>query len=146
MRAHPANQKILEWMGYDPTQPLKEFGTWDDRGSGFDEAGKHLCDVGGINLPAEAKVVLPLHCACVHPTTALIYAVSYGRFTFLGRKQSPKQRRAPTIESLDGTVDLSSLEPQWADLWIDDEDEEHDPLLELHAAAGRFAASTSGDG
>lgn len=138
MRSHPGNARILTWLGVRPEDSLRAF-----HGLGFDEGGVSFVTRLGCRLPDEAKLTLGICNVMLHPGTGLIIAVHRGRFTILlrwpqGQDQRQDQgqgRQRDVIETLDGTVDLSPLEPEW-DRWFVEEDEDLDPLDEAYAQAG----------
>ena len=118
MRAHPANERILAWLGVRTQDRLRSF-----PGDGFDEGGRALFNRYGYDLPERCKWSLGVNNVMVHPDTGLIFAVSYGRFTFLLRRCGEPPRRGDTAETLDGTIDLRLLEGEWWQWWFEDDDD-----------------------
>jgi hypothetical protein len=128
MRAHPANERILDWLGVGPDDRLRPF-----HGFSLDEGGFALFERYGRDLPEECKWSLHVNNVMVHPATGLIFAAHYGRFTFLLRRSGEAPRRGDTAETLDGTVDLRPLEGEWWEWWFEDDDD----IAELHEAYAR---------
>ncbi len=133
IRREPANRAVLLWLGQDVGAPLK-LRPWVD--SGFDEGGQELFERAGADLPAQAKHSLSIYNICVHPETARIYALHRGRYTFVLRRSPAFQRAREQAETMDGTVDLSGLEPAWSNHWFE-EDEDVQALLDAHSRAGQ---------
>jgi hypothetical protein len=128
MHAHPANERILAWLGVGPGDRLRPF-----HGLSFDQGGVVLFRDYGRDLPETCKWSLGVNNVMVHPTTGVVFAVHYGRFTFLLRWLGVRMRRCESVETLDGTIDLRSLEREWWDWWCEDDDD----IAELHEAYAR---------
>lgn len=132
IRAQPANRALLLWLRQDLSAPLK-LRPWVD--TGFDEGGQKLFEDAGADLPAAAKHSLSIYNVCVHPETGCIYALHWGRYTFLLRHPPTRRRPRDRVETMDGTVDLRGLEPAWLNHWFA-EDEDVQALLDAHVRAG----------
>jgi len=129
MRGHPANARILAWLGTEDR--LRPF-----HGLGFDQGGVALLERYGRDLPDACKWSLGIANVMVHPATAVIFAVHHGRSTFLLRRLAASTGRPPFGETLDGRIDLRGLEDEWWSWSFEDDDD----IVELHAAyahAGR---------
>jgi len=126
MRAHPANERILAYLGADDER-LTPF-----HGLGFDQGGVALFEEYGHDLPEACKWSLGTANVMVHPTTGVIFAVHRGRFTFLLRRANAPAARRESVETLDGFIDVSSLDADWWVFWFDDDD-----IAELHRAHER---------
>ena len=139
MHEDPANARILAWLGTGERDRLGPF-----HGLGFDQGGVDLLLRYGRDLPDACKWSLDVANVKVHPVTGVIFAVHYGRYTFLVRRPGAPHGRPPFAETLDGTVDLRGLEDEWCSWSFEDDDE----IAELHVAyahAGRSAQTNAAD-
>ena len=127
MHAHPANERLLAYLGAGD-QRLTPF-----HGLGFDQGGVALFEHYGQGLPEACKWSLGTANVMVHPMTGVIFAVHYGRFTFLLRRENAPVPRREFIETLDGLVDIRSLDDDWWVFWFEDDDD----IAELHRAYER---------
>ncbi len=128
MRGHAANERILSWLRVGADDRLTAF-----HGLTFDQGGVALVENYGRGLPDACKWSLGPANVMLHPTSGLIFAVHHGRFTFLLRRGGAPVRRYDIVETLDGTIDLRSLEDDWWEWWCEDDDD----LAELHNAYAR---------
>ncbi|MCM2416555.1 hypothetical protein [Streptomyces sp. RKAG293] len=129
MHAHPANERILAWLRVGPDDRLKPF-----HGISIDEGGVALFYKYGRDLPETCKWSLGINNVMVHPVTGVIFAVHYGRFTFLVRWYGVPTRQNDTAETYDGTIDLRPLEHEWWSWSYYGFDEE---IADLHEAYAR---------
>jgi len=128
MQAHPANERILAWLGVGPDDRLRPFYSIS-----IDQGGVALFEEYGRDLPETCKWSLGAGNVMVHPATGMVFAVHFGRFTFLLRWYGARVRLGDTAETLDGTIDLRSLEHEWWSWSCEDDDD----IAELHEAYGR---------
>jgi len=129
MRAQPANERMLAWLRAGPDDRLRPW-----YGDSRDEGGVVLFERYGAGLPDTCKWSLGVNNVLVHPATGLLFAVHWGRFTFLLRQTGAPGRPNDVAETLDGSVDLRPLEGEWWDWWFED-DEDVAALLQAYALA-----------
>ncbi len=130
VRANPANASILAWLHALGTAPRAPITSWIP--CGFDEGGVLLFEIAGAALPRTVRHTLGLHNLCIHPATAIIYAVHHGRCTYLLRlPDDPPRRHQPFEDTADGPLDLTHLSPDWHITYLTDDAE----LLAAHQAA-----------
>lgn len=131
VRSHPANARILAWLGVAPSAsaPIEP---WVDHG--FDQGAQTLFDRHAAALPTTTRYSISCHAVLVHPDTAVIFAALHGRFTFLVRRPPGAPASPRLAETLDAWVHLDGLEDEWGFLACEEEAEQ---LEHAHAAAGR---------
>lgn len=131
VRSHPANARILAWLGVSPDDSAR-IEPWVDHG--FDEGAQTLFDDHAAALPTTARYSISSHAVLVHPDTAVIFAALHGRFTFLVRRPPGTPASNRLAETLDSWVRLDGLEDEWAFLAYEEEAEQ---LGQAFEAAGR---------
>ena len=114
---HPDNARILVWLGVATDTPAEQVTGWVD--SGWDEAGQALWFDVGQHVPGVAPIAISYHMLLVRIADGLVLAATRGRCTFVVRRASADPPRKDRVETLDGTMDLSALEPRWAHWWLD---------------------------
>jgi hypothetical protein len=134
MLKNPRNVGILGFLKVAPETTFK-LQAWPHAGSGFDEGGAIFFERYGGALPDRVKLTLGYHNVMVDAETGLIFAVHYGRCTFLARGADRRRSDgAGTSETLDGLVDIRALDPEWRFLDVEDEARQ---LEEAYALCGR---------
>ncbi|HHH27512.1 MAG TPA: hypothetical protein ENK57_04060 [Polyangiaceae bacterium] len=131
---HPANRAILAWLRVSPDAPLRP---WVE--SGFDPGAPVLFYDLGARIPEVTRFTLGTANICVHVETGVIFAMHYGRYTFFVRRVSGAARSRDLLCTLDGDLDVSTLEPHWTGVDLEDEGEV-DTMFDAYRWAGRQVA------
>jgi len=113
------NAKVLRFLGLGPSSDVARFGPWSTEGSGFDEGGGVFFEDYGKHLPETVKYCLDIHNVMVNEENGRIFAVHFGRFTFIFRCDFSRAGVANTDRlrvgyTLDDAIDIRELGDAWA--------------------------------
>jgi hypothetical protein len=141
--AQPDNEGVFRYLEIRRPEDVRHFEAGTD-GSPFDEGGQIFFHRYGRKVPVSARCCVEASSLLAHERTARIFALHTGRFTIALRPDFSRWDASGDCfldglqgETLDGSVDLRLLGPEWRLFAAESTWEAAEAFLQAYELAGR---------